>query len=849
MAAPGAPANSAIHPLGAPPDVDAADDLARFATLISHDFSGPLRAMRGFAGLVVDNATERLNDEERSYLGEIITGAERMQALNDGLVAHLRARSAPLELTAVNLDAVLSSCLDEFRSRIADRGARITAASLPVVRADGTAIRLVFHHLLDNALRYSAGRKPTIDIAATRGPADWTITIRDHGPGIARNSREQVLTLFKRLDPGLDPDRPGIGLTLCRTIVARHGGRLWIDEPAGGGTAVVFTLPTDTIPTAVGDPAAPPSDLHLEEQFRAFLLTSPDAVVISSADGTIMFVNSRAEAVFGHTRAEMLGQQLEILLPKRFRRSHTNQRAGYVAQPRSRPMGSGLELTGLRADGSEFPLDISLSPMKSGVEMFVVAAIQDVTERKQLTESRNTLAAIVDSSDDAIISQDLDGVILSWNRAAEKLYGYAAAEAIGQHVSIVLPPDRPDEAPLLRKRVRSGARVDRLETLRIRKDGAVIDASLTISPVRDAKGAIVAASVIARDVTERRRAEDQMRAFLEFAPDAIVVIDRQGAITAINARTEAVFGYGRDELVGQPLEMLLPERFRDGHAGHRRAFTAEPETRSMGGGLDLYGRRRDGTEFPVDIQLSSLPTKDGVHPVAAIRDVTERRSLENVRDEFIRNAAHELRTPLTTLAGLGETLAGSLDVMAQTDIDDALAAMTRQGERARVLIANLLDLSQVEGGRAGFTIVDTELRPLVDLVLESAPPPEGSSASTAVPRGLSVRADPVRLEQILTNLLVNSYRYGGTTVSIDAECKESRVLLSVTDDGGGVDLALVPKLFEPFTRGTGSNAVGGSGIGLALCRRLAEAMGGEIWYETRSPRGGACFRVSLPAVL
>ena len=728
MAAPGAPANSAIHPLGAPPDVDAADDLARFATLISHDFSGPLRAMRGFAGLLVDNATERLNDEERSYLGEIITGAERMQALNDGLVAHLRARSAPLELTAVNLDAVLSSCLDEFRSRIADRGARITAASLPVVRADGTAIRLVFHHLLDNALRYSAGRKPTIDIAATRGPADWTITIRDHGPGIARNSREQALTLFKRLDPGLDPDRPGIGLTLCRTIVARHGGRLWIDEPAGGGTAVVFTLPTDTIPTAVGDPAAPPSDLHLEEQFRAFLLTSPDAVVISSADGTIVFVNSRAEAVFGHSRAEMLGQQLEILLPKRFRHSHTNQRAGYVAQPRSRPMGSGLELTGLRADGSEFPLDISLSPMKSGVEMFVVAAIQDVTERKQLTESRNTLAAIVDSSDDAIISQDLDGVILSWNRAAEKLYGYAAAEAIGQHVSIVLPPDRPDEAPLLLKRVRSGARVDRLETLRIRKDGAVIDVSLTISPVRDAKGAIVAASVIARDVTERRR-------------------------------------------------------------------------------------------------------------------------LENVRDEFIRNAAHELRTPLTTLAGLGEVLAGSRDVMAQTDIDDALAAMTRQGERARVLIANLLDLSQVEGGRAGFTIVDTELRPLVDLVLESAPPPAGSSASTAAPSGLSVRADPARLEQILTNLLVNSYRYGGTTVSIDAERKESRVLLSVTDDGGGVDLALVPKLFEPFTRGTGSNAVGGSGIGLALCRRLAEAMGGEIWYETRSPRGGACFRVSLPAVL
>jgi signal transduction histidine kinase len=264
----------------------------------------------------------------------------------------------------------------------------------------------------------------------------------------------------------------------------------------------------------------------------------------------------------------------------------------------------------------------------------------------------------------------------------------------------------------------------------------------------------------------------------------------------------------------------------------------------MGSGLQFHGLRRDGPDFPADIQLSWLPTSDGTLQVATIRDITDRRRLERLRDDFIANAAHELRTPLTTLAGLGETLARSFDVMTRADIDDAFAAMKRQGERARVLISNLLDLSNVEGGRATFTVVAVELGPLVHRVLEAAPPPDGKTVTVAMPRDLRVRADPARLEQVVSNLLVNAYRYGGTDIRIDALTHDDRVVLSLSDDGKGVAPDLVATLFEPFTRGKEAGVVRGSGIGLALCRRILQGMDGAISYEALPPRG-ASFLVSL----
>jgi PAS domain S-box-containing protein len=578
-------------------------------------------------------------------------------------------------------------------------------------------------------LRYTnAGRPPVIHIEATMRGSDLAMVVRDNGPGIAEANRERAFGLFKRLESKRDAGSTGVGLTLSRTIIERHGGRLWLEAAPGGGLEAVFTLPTLSTTSSGSD----------------------------SASGAVR--------------------------------------------------------------------------------------VDDSTERRQ-RHQRAALATIVELSDEAIFSKDLSGQIITWNRAAETLYGFSAAEVEGQHVSMLIAPDRLHELPELMSRVRLGERTH-LETLRMRKDGTQFDVALTISPIRDPQGDLVGASVIARDVTERHQTEEDLRAILEVAPDAIVVTTRDGAIHAVNSQTETTFGYRADELIGQPLEMLLPTRFRGDHLTEGIAFTTDPKRRPMETGLELFGLRRDGVEFPVDIQLSTVPTKDGRLPVAVIRDVTERRRLEHLRDDFVANAAHELRTPLTTLAGLGETLSRSFDVMERADIEEAFAAMARQGERARVLISNLLDLSNIEGGRTNFAIINVELRPLVERVLEAAPPPEGKAVVVEVPSGIAVRADPDRLAQVVTNLLVNAYRYGGQQIRIHALHEGSRVVLAVTDDGAGIERDLMPKLFEPFTRGKAASVVRGSGIGLALCRRIVEGMDGEIRYEQIAPRGSS-FRVSL----
>ncbi len=251
-----------------------------------------------------------------------------------------------------------------------------------------------------------------------------------------------------------------------------------------------------------------------EERFRLAVEASPNGIVMANREGRIVLINSQAEKMFGYAHSELVGQSIEALVPARFRGGHPGHRAEFFSTPASRPMGAGRDLFALRKDGTEFPVEIGLNPIETEEGVMALSTIVDITERQQAEQARRRLAAIVESSMDAIVSKDLNGKITSWNQSAERLFGYTAGEIVGQPITVLIPPEQKEEETKILQRVRAGERIQSYETLRRRKDGSLVNVSLTVSPIKDDRGAIVGASKIARDITERKLAEERIRASL-----------------------------------------------------------------------------------------------------------------------------------------------------------------------------------------------------------------------------------------------------------------------------------------------------------------------------------------------
>lgn len=286
-------------------------------------------------------------------------------------------------------------------------------------------------------------------------------------------------------------------------------------------------------------------------ELQEFLEIAPDPMVVIDEAGRMVHVNRQAELLFGYTRLELIAQPVEMLVPEDFRGAHRRHRDRYLAEPAARPMGAGLELAARRKDGTEVPVEISLSPLATPEGGRVLAAVRDITERKRSEQLRAQLAAIVESSMDAILSMGLDGTIMSWNTGAERLYGYAAEEINGLSYGVLLPADRTEELSLVLDRLRRGEGVQQLDTVRRAKSGELIEVSTTFSPMLDGFGRVRGVTTIGRDLTERRALERLQREFFAMAAHEL-----KTPVSTIKLLTSGIEDYGDDLDAGTVRELL-----------------------------------------------------------------------------------------------------------------------------------------------------------------------------------------------------------------------------------------------------------------------------------------------------
>jgi protein-histidine pros-kinase len=471
---------------------------------------------------------------------------------------------------------------------------------------------------------------------------------------------------------------------------------------------------------------------------------------------------------------------------------------------------------------------------------------------------------ILNTSADATIVSDQLGYIRIANEAAEALFGYDRGELIGQSIEILVPDTHRDRHRNLREHFASAPRarpmVAGLELYGRRKDGSEFRAEIALNPIETQDGLIITSTV--QEIARTDDSEAYFKHLLELAPDAMIIIDERGKIAIVNRQAEEMFGYTRREMLGQPVEMLLPDRLRRVHVGHRTGYALEPRLRPMGQGQDLLARRKDGSEFPVEISLSPVKSDSGRFVSSVIRDVTKRKRMEDeiiaARQEalrankansaFLAAASHDLRQPVQALSLLNGALRRTVkDERALQMVDSqqhSLTAMTN-------LLNSLLDISRLDAGAVTPELEDFPINRLIDRLSDEF-------ARQAQHQGLEftscgcttvVNSDPNLLAEIIQNFVSNAIRYTDKG-SVSLECSEESetCVIRVTDTGIGIPDDQLEEIFREFHQcKTPGASKEGFGLGLAIVKRLSDLLGLHLHVESH-PGRGSTFSVSLPAV-
>ncbi|PYN01368.1 MAG: hypothetical protein DME08_01770 [Candidatus Rokuibacteriota bacterium] len=487
------------------------------------------------------------------------------------------------------------------------------------------------------------------------------------------------------------------------------------------------------------------------------------------------------------------------------------------------------------------------------------------------------VAAIVDSSDDAIVSKTLDGLITSWNRAAERIFGWTAAEAVGRSITIVIPPDRLAEEEDILARIKQGEKIEHFETTRMRKDGTRFEISLTVSPIKNAKGEVIGASKIARDISARLHGDEaiaRLAAIVNSADDAIVSKTLDGVITSWNRAAQAMFGWTAAEAVGQRITLIIPrERWPEQDEVLARVCKGESIDH-----FDTVRVRKSGER--IDVSLTVSPVKDargriiGASKIA--RDVSDRKRAEAERtkllqtvqqareeaeelnrskDQFLAVLSHELRTPLNAIFGWARMLQSA--AMDEATSRRAIDAILRNATAQVQLVEDLLDVSRIITGKMRLDVQWLDLKSVIESALDAVQP-AASAKGLKIETVLDPNAGPVvgaadRLRQVVWNLLMNAIKFTPRDGRVQVHLRKlkSHVEIVVSDSGEGIQPEILPFIFDRFRQGdsTTTRPHGGLGLGLALVRHLVDLHGGRVRAASEGPGRGATFVVELPVAI
>ena len=493
-----------------------------------------------------------------------------------------------------------------------------------------------------------------------------------------------------------------------------------------------------------------------------------------------------------------------------------------------------------------------------------------------LVKSEGRLRRLFEAGVIGVITADANGTVRTANHAFVDMLGYTQDDVAAGAIRApdITPPEYCERDAAARAQVRSTGIVAAREKEYLRKDGSRLPV-LIGGAATDGTGDEIIAFVL--DLTERKRAEEAIRrlekereadaklaALLEAAPDAMVIVDPDGRIVLVNAEAEKLFGYPRQELLEQPVDLLVPERMRTDHAAHRMRYVEHPSgRRAMGAGQRLTGLRRDGSEFPAEIRLGPIPTRDGMLVSSAIRDVTERDRAEHALrsakeaaeaaygelESFSYSVAHDLRSPLRAMSGYSTTLLEDYGNRFDEDARDRLGRIVASARRMSEIIDALLLLARLSRTEPRREPVDLGqlAHKVVDQLRASEP---DRTVDFVVADDLVVQGDPDLLRLLLDNLLGNAWKFTGkqpaARVELGCETRDGGVAYYVRDNGAGFDMTLVDKLFAPFKRLHSPAEFAGTGVGLATVQRIVRRHGGRVWAESTEARG-ATFRFTLPA--